>query len=366
MKCSVILPVFLLFLFILIPLLHKSHVIDVEYLLQQYYTKAYKQMDFISTNYKNVIIKKSHEGLYYNLSCPLEWSKYSCIHQNNTIKANLSYNYYMSMHKNDVNYFLTTSLRKRRIFLVGDSLMRQIFISIGCLTMSNIKSFNIDWMESWPCHGTANCIESNVHSGFNLGKIEFENGNEVYFKPLHGSMGRYDEPKMISRFMKELLSNGYISYGSVFSIPSNQLQMTSNDILVINLGVHDNGNYNSINYNELSVLGSKILSLQKNTNTTRTVPRLIYITSPSQHFGPHGVHDAKSSFNCLSNITHNVRNELEYKYFKVDKNVNGIINFNDTNLGDMHIGNGDCTHYCQPGLPDIIAEELMIQISNQP
>ena len=175
--CYYLVPVFLVFLFILVPLLHKSRVIDVDNILQQYYTK---HMDSSSSKsfYK--------PQLYYNLSCPFEWSKYSCIHQDNMIKANLSLNYYLKMHNIDINQLLNKSLRNRRIFLVGDSLMRQIFIAIGCLSISSIKSYDIDWMSTWPCHNMTNCIESNEHSGFNLGRIKFENGNEVYFKPLAG------------------------------------------------------------------------------------------------------------------------------------------------------------------------------------
>ena len=245
---------------------------------------------------------------------------------------------------------------------MGDSLLRQVFISIGCLGISSIVTYNVDWMKTWPCHNTKNCIESNEHSGFNQGRIEFKNGNEVYFKPLQGSIGKIDEPKIVSRFIKELSSHGYISLGSVLSIPSKNLQMTNKDILVINLGVHDVGNINKIKYNELSILGKKILSLQKNDKTTTTVPHFIYVTSPSQHFGVDGIFtkssNTSSSFNCFHNVTHSTRNELELKYLKINESVNNIIQYNDTNLGDMHIGNGDCTHYCLPGLPDIVAEEI--------
>jgi len=347
---GIVLPIFLVFIFILIPLLHSSHIINVENILQTYYTKSPLKQQIGSSS------SKSPMNVYYNLSCPFEWSKYSCIHQDSFIKANLSLNYYLSMHKIDINQLFSKSLIKRRIFIVGDSLMRQIFIAIGCLGISSVKSYDVDWTKAWPCHNTKNCIESNEHSGFNLGRIEFINGNEVYFKPLGGSVSKVDEPHIVSRFIKELSTHGYISIGPMLSVPAKQLQMTSKDILVINLGVHDNGNINKIKYNELSVLGSKILSLQKTKNKAN-VPYFIYVSSPSQHFSDDGIFTSKanlalgsnSSSDCLSSVTHNIRNELEFTYLKINESVNSIVNYNDTNLGDMHIGNSDCTHYCLPG-----------------
>jgi len=302
-------------------------------------------------------------NIYYNLSCPLEWSKYSCIHQNQFIKANLSLNYYLEMHNIDVNQLFNKSLTNRRIFLVGDSLMRQIFISIGCLGISSIKSYDVDWMKNWPCHNTENCIESDEHSGFNLGRIEFENENEVYFKPIAGSL-KFEEPYIVSRWIKELNSHGYIFFGHMPSIHSKELQMTNKDILVINLGVHDDLNTNNVQYKELSIFGKKLLELQKSTNKSN-IPHFMYVSTPSQHFGNDGVFiPVNSSFQCISSITHNIRNELEFTYLKINESVNSIIPYDDTNLGDMHIGVGDCTHYCQPGLPDIVAEKILQAVPN--
>ena len=163
--------------------------------------------------------------------------------------------------------------------------------------------------------------------------------------------------------MKELTTHGYISFGPILSISSKQLQMTNKDIIVINLGVHDN-EINNIKYNELSIFGKKIISLQKSNTLKTTVPQLIYILSPTQHFGVNGIFNKNfKALECLNSVERNIRNELENKYIKINESVNSIISYNDTYLGYLHIGRGDCTHYCQQGLPDIVAENLFKEIS---
>ena len=124
--------------------------------------------------------------LYDNLSCEFEWSKYSCAHQGQLEKAGKSMEYAV---KNSVfniaEYIKYGRLSDRRLIIVGDSLIRQIFISIACQTANSTKKKAIKWIE-WPCHGTVHCIHNGVHGGFNVASITYKEGGEVHFIPLGG------------------------------------------------------------------------------------------------------------------------------------------------------------------------------------
>ena len=300
---------------------------------------------------------------YYNLSCPFEWSKYSCIHQNPlSINAVLGNHYYTNMHKTDINSIInTTSLLNRRILLVGDSLMRQIFISIGCLSAASIAISKVDWMtdKGWPCHGTPNCISHGHHSGFNIGYIKWKNGGELFYQPLSGGL-YYNEPLIVHRFIKELHKHKTIKLGPDIAIPlsNSRLKMTKHDVLILNLGVHDRMIDFENNVQRLASMGEKLV-LNHNTST----PLFIYITTPTQHYNDDGFFYGERISVCKENVTHNLRQDLELLHLHENVNVHRIIQYNDSLNGNMHIGHGDCTHYCMPGLPDIIAEKIFHAVS---
>lgn len=302
---------------------------------------------------------------YYDLSCPFEMSKYSCFHHdvNSTGAAN-SKDYYQKMHTTPINTFINDSLLlNRRIFLVGDSLMRQLFIAIGCLSFSNIEYSKVDWMTGrggWPCHNTLNCVSKGQHSGFNVGYIKWKHGGEIYFKPTGGCLDN-DEPDIVSRFLREIHANKTISLSSSLAVPivpNEHHVMTKDDILVMNIGIHDQGNITAMEYNvkSLAEVGRALVNYH-NTST----PLFIYITTPSQHFASNGlyIHDThKHISTCSNHITSNIRQDLEVQYIIQKETVHGVLTFNDTYLGSLHIGPHDCTHYCMPGLHDILAENL--------
>ena len=76
------------------------------------------------------------------------------------------------------------------IKFVGDSLNRQLFISIACAAhRSYYYSYNVsrkeeelprvdvDWNSvDQPCHGTLNCIKAGPHSGFTMARLTLPNG----------------------------------------------------------------------------------------------------------------------------------------------------------------------------------------------
>mgnify|MGYP003983824297 CR=1 FL=1 len=43
----------------------------------------------------------------------------------------------------------------------------------------------------------------------------------------------------------------------------------------------------------------------------------------------------------------------------VGQSVDHFVTYDDLDHGDLHIGGQDCTHYCMPGVPDVVAAKLL-------
>ena len=298
---------------------------------------------------------------YYNLSCPFEWARYSCIYKNSS-NSQESNNYYKSKHQFDIKESLI-NLTNRTILLVGDSITRQLFISISCLTIKNIRFNYVDWMY-WPCYQDLNhCISSGLHSGFNIGYIEWLNGGKLYFQSLGGGY-RYFESNIIKRFANELNKFRYIhSHEPTFKFPNNNISspiLSKSDVIIINLGFHqDDINSFKIKLFEFIEVGKQILKYHN-----ESTPYLVYMTSSTQHFNKNGTYLGLNNDNnfCINESLHNPRKELEEKYLIEGESIHKIVDFDDMKLGNLHIGGNDCTHYCMPGLPDIKAELLFNEL----
>ena len=94
---------------------------------------------------------QSDHKLYYNLSCPFEWSKYSCVHQGQEDRAMAAQDYalhHMLWQHGDSFGSRQHSQKRRRLLMVGDSTMRQLFIALGCrfwLMENAIEEYKLDW-----------------------------------------------------------------------------------------------------------------------------------------------------------------------------------------------------------------------------
>lgn len=311
------------------------------------------------------LLSSTIELPYYNLSCPFEWARYSCIYKNSS-NSQESNNYYKSKHQYDINKSLV-NLTNRTVLLVGDSLTRQLFVSISCLTIKNVIFNYVDWMY-WPCYqDLSHCISSGLHSGFNIGYIEWFNGAKLNFQSLGGGY-RYIESNIIKRFANELNKFKYIhSYEPSYKFPNNNISSTilsNNDIVIINLGFHqDDINSFKIKLFEFIEVGKQILKYHN-----ESTPYLVYITSSTQHFNKNGTYigpdNNDDNNNCIKESLHNPRKELEEKYLIEGESIHKLINFDDLKLGNLHIGGNDCTHYCMPGLPDIKAELIFNELNH--
>ena len=96
--------------------------------------------------------------------------------------------------------------------------------------------------------------------------------------------------------------------------------------------------------------------------------RTIYVTTPTQHYNtPNGQRQpwkmAKEHNVCNDRVDANPRAELEKAMLIPGVNVDVLLDYDDLNLGVMHVQRGDdCSHYCMPGVPDVVAARLMKEL----
>jgi hypothetical protein len=300
---------------------------------------------------------------YHNLSCPFEWSKYSCSHQGQLERANSSLSYAIG-HTGILHDAFVNGLRpNQKVLIVGDSLMRQIFITLACGFFNNhhetVNDYRIDWQDHWPCHGTAYCVPGGPHSGFNVGSVIFQNRAELHYLPHSGSLSF--EIGIFNRFIQEVQANGTVSLGANTALKPNTW-LSSNDVLVANVGIHVDTKDRIGTISQLGML------LQQSPKA----PRFLYITTPTQHFPTHDGQyvNGLNGISCLNKVEENPRHRVETSELKLGVNVDELVIYDDFDLGFFHIGHGgndstgklDCSHYCLPGVPDVIGAKTLFKI----
>ncbi len=96
--------------------------------------------------------------------------------------------------------------------------------------------------------------------------------------------------------------------------------------------------------------------------------RTIYVTTPTQHYNTKNGQWQTGSMGkenkvCIDRVDANPRAELEKELLKPGENVDVLLDYDDLNLGVMHVQRGnDCSHYCMPGVPDVFAARLMKEL----
>ena len=327
---------------------------------------------------------------YYNLSCPFEWYKYSCAHmQENEFDervtaASLQYyqNHVPEIKRvfdsvfNDNSQQMETEQQlpqkdSKRIFMTGDSLLRQLFISLACNAFSLyddtvIERAEVQWRKEWPCFGISNCIEGGEHSGFDAASILFTNGLEIHYVP-HGGFAYNDaskgEPEVLTRMAEQIDRLGKIDFGTKTAFR----QSGPMDVLVYNVGAHFTL---SESQKHLEYFVREITTpLMKKDKLGQRRTKLIYVTTPTQHFNTDDGQYKRNrmddeSNKCVSQVPYNPRARVEKRVLKPGVNVDVLLDYDDLELGNLHVHKGDCTHYCMPGAPDLIAARLLFEISS--
>jgi hypothetical protein len=134
----------------------------------------------------------------------------------------------------------------RRVFVTGDSLMRQLVVAIACNAMSSlpekenlIEHSVFPWKDEWKCGPNMGpcLITGGQHSGFDAASIRLTNNLEIHFVP---HMGFVDddaaEHDVLERLRQDIIDyNGRITFGTKTAIP---LPLDAHvDVLVYNDGM---------------------------------------------------------------------------------------------------------------------------------
>jgi hypothetical protein len=352
---------------------------------------------------------------YSNLSCPFEMSKFSCIymhrdvHHQEAVHASMDYyRQHLEMVGETFRRVLlensdTTTTRRsnKRILLTGDSLLRQIFISIACNAHSIlpnntlIQDAVIPWQDPWPIVYGPNhfpSIGGGVHGGFGAASIRLVNGMELHYVPHRGYNNdpTAGEPLIIKRLKEDIQNyNGRITFGTKTTIP---LSIDDHvDVLVFQVGIHYGlGESKTILNHFANWISRPLMSItgnnkdnnilhdgyetqhpqhgDNNHNSNEQPPRTrtIYITTPSQHYnttnGQWEMSMTPQSMKCVPRIQSNPRADQEKQMLKPGVNVDVLLDYDDLQFGEMHVQYGDCSHYCMPGVPDGVATRLMQEL----
>ena len=297
---------------------------------------------------------------YWNLSCPYEWSKYSCVHQGALAHARAARPGFVprGCRLLDVDGpRLARALRGRRLYFHGDSLVRQVFIGLGCSTRGAIQGEHIAWgckvgcrhvsQGEWPCHDTKNCVRAGVHSGFDSGSFFYDNSSDVVVGPDYVGRGH------VEGSAHAVNGRGGGPGGS-----------SSKDVFVVEAGVKGS---------EKKIIESLLHTLTSLKSTPGGRPLVVHMETPPQSFpgGPDGTYDTEKLIPGLpEGCTPTVQNvRFQREVAAVHRaGLSGVVDAHLSleglnTLGRDKIGGGvgtygDCTHYCMPGVPDVLAQAL--------
>ena len=133
---------------------------------------------------------RSAWSMYDNLTCPYEWSKYSCVWRHCRPRKRATSSPAITLCKSAPRSAPIAS--RTVLWLVGDSLMRQIFIAIACAAGARaIARRHRGWSKYWSAERAAGtgsrCISKGPHSGFDIGSVFWRSGFEMHFLPLGGT-----------------------------------------------------------------------------------------------------------------------------------------------------------------------------------
>lgn len=325
------------------PAVNASNLIHTEQ--EPCYTSLTSRFAALSGRWRSI---DSTKPRYWNLSCPFEWGKYSCVHQGALEHATTSLRLQFEPAEGCAMLYPSIDAKVfpscRQLHFVGDSLIRQVFISMTCLLGSEVVARSVQWpscqqKKRRPCHQTKNCISCGEHSGFGPANVTLASGSKVLYGP--GPRPRLD------------------SVGPC-------------DVIVVEAGVHGKGEEPA-----RDLLHNYVPQLLKRNAS------VIWLITPQPAFKSPlgtGVYDAKylaamtskkSKLACKQWVPA-TRSADEWRVLRGGADILaqllGVVELEGLNgLGHAKIGGGvgafgDCQHYCMPGVPDVLARAVFTML----
>lgn len=245
----------------------------------------------------------------------------------------------------------SNSFKGRKIFLVGDSHTRQMFISLGCLihAAGYLGDTDLHWTHNRKMRGPGSGFidivtetETAVHSQLAGGTIYLKGGGVI----------KYDWTP---------LQAGFNDWLRRCKRGKAMINMTSNDIMVLAAGTHmEKRGMLLKNYDKMF----KCVESQKAKGRLTKWPNIGYLITPHTHFMTEtgDYHKSKQSESCKSYSPNRVLQEEDVRVLAPYRNSSVAFllgeNLDQSNLGMLHPWHGDCAHALQPGVPDVYAADL--------
>ena len=333
------------------------------------------------TNASTTITDGDKANLYWNLSCPLEMSLFSASHiggESFLERAEQARNLVLSeriMSKMEQDFL---SLQSRRIIFVGDSLMRQVFISMSCLLWDHVESHSAAWFDkrhSRTQHKHSRQI--GPHSKFEEARVRLQNRAEFIYH--HGTGGLLklgeDYTSHETEDWVQACSKKEAFFSNVLWTPEfggehvinernatrEKIRLGAMDVVIISGSVHGHRADNLRN----------IKALLQCMATKKNYPIILYVMTGADHFPTKdGLFDPSLLETDEEIIcrTESLRRDLQHEELSMLHGKLPILAKDVVYLqyssGNLHVGGKDCLHWIQPGIPDLIAGNISSYISS--
>ena len=327
-----------------------------------------------STFFKETLAKQN--SLYWNLSCPLEMSMFSGAHMGGdfftrALKAHSLAEKILPQ----IEAIDWKSLEGQRIFFVGDSLLRQVFISMACLNWNRVTKYAIPWFENRGVRSAQpNTLGRGPHSKFEEGRVQMEGNVELIYHHGIGDIielgSEYESHNQGSWTKACYLKKPFTAVTPVFpqmheeemstlTVRREQVIVKPTDIVLINASVHAARGMN------LQTIADLLLCKKQMKYPDRSWPSILYVVTGLSHFPTEKgtfeqeLLDSNEDFKCRLDTSFHGHQDEEAKKLKAVLPFLGeeIIDI-ENHSGDLHVGGKDCLHWLQPGIPDLVAVNI--------
>ena len=260
----------------------------------------------------------------------------------------------------------------RKIVLDGDSLTRQLFISLGCLAWSAGYVDNYEFKQEHVTEGKQNLIlnNANIEASSKMitrAFIHLKGGGKIYYvaNPIKEKIIAMTDTMVNNACDASTASSGSeersrIPYRARYSFNMDEsLHLRKRDVHVLAAGHHEERDLYISAYKRMF----ECMINRRESGTLGNWPHIMYQLSSVESFwtetGMYGDELIKGAdqMSCQINPTSAPHRDEERDALE------GLVDFigdsvNLQHLGQFHVWHGDCLHWLQPGIPDIYAAEL--------
>ena len=268
-------------------------------------------------------------------------------------------------------------LSNRKILLVGDSVMGQVYTSLSCLTLAAGQ-----WADP-----TEKAFWSNGHVDARVKRVKLKGNTDLMLSSWAGEILQYgwtnaNINKNLNAAFKSQSSNDYdwiksceMNVHMLFQMPSltspdevETMVLTNHDTVYIHGTVHPGHRLENLER------VSQLFQCMASSDDPSKWPRFVYVASMQQHFDPDEggawSEEWRDATECASSV-----NPTLWEYYKEETQLFagyvpmigrdlGMEDMGDFHLGRMNLqgkaGSLDCTHWSLPGVPDLIAKEMLL------